>query len=395
MTQLLTKLATKPHKLFFFGGTANAIITMVMLLLHYQGLLYAKIALPTFHAYSLIFAVFTQFFAGFLLTMFPRFLAMAEVTREAYLKAFLLLNISALAFTFAAYFSPSLTTITAIGMFVAYIMICRVLWQLYRQSGVTERFDTNWILMALTAGAISHLLFLWTFIDPTVTMVRHAAIQSGLFLYLFMLILTLSQKMIPFFTEGKVAGYRANRSPYFLHMVAGLLLIKVIFSVGSLNSYGFIDGLLFIITLSELIKWRLPARKVEAILWVLYLSLIWIPIGFLLYTIEGITPLFLGPGSVVFEKVPLHTIAIGYFTTILIGFVTRIILGHAGQKPAADRYAILLFCLVQIVVIVRIGAGLTLNSTTPLYVEMITISALLWLGLFLLWSKRYVILLFR
>ncbi len=390
MRQPFNNLTTKPHKLFFFGGSANAIITMLMLLLHYQGLLYTKISLPTFHAYTLIFTVFTQFFAGFLFTMFPRFLATSAITRESYLKPFLLLNLSAILFIFCAFAAPSFTPITAIGIFIAYLMIGQVLWQSNRQSSITARFDVNWILSALAAGAISHLFFLWSFIDPGQTIIRQAAIQSGVFLYLFMLILTLSQKMIPFFTEGKVTGYKANRSHYFLHTIAGLLLIKVLFTIFSLNSYGFIDGLLFIITLSEFIRWRLPVRQVEAILWVLYLSLIWIPISFLLYAIEGFTP-----SSFIFEKAPLHAIAIGYFTTILIGFSTRIILGHAGQKPAADRYTIMLFALVQIIATTRIMAGLSLNSEIPLFLEAITLSTLMWLGLFIFWLKRYIKLLFN
>jgi len=161
------------------------------------------------------------------------------------------------------------------------------------------------------------------------------------------------------------------------------------------NSYGLIDGALFVVTLRELIRWRLPVRKVEAILWVLYLSLVWVPIGFLLFFLEGFTPLILGSEGWMFEKAPLHAIGIGYFTTLLIGFGTRIILGHAGQKPAADRYAIMLFWSVQVVVLVRMATGLMLNSEMSLYIEMITASALLWLGLFLLWSKRYIPLLFK
>ncbi len=395
MKQLFANLTTQPHKLFFFGDTVNAIITMLMLLLHYQGWLYAKISLPVFHAYSLIFTLFTQFFAGFLLTMFPRFLATAAIAQASYLKPFLLLNLSATLFVITAYAIPSLIAAAATGIFIAYLMIGQILWRCYQQSSVTARFDVNWILMALAAGAISHLFFLWSFIDPTQTVARQAAIQSGFFLYLFMLIITLSQKMIPLFTEGKVTGYKANRSHYFLHAVAGLLLIKVATTILSINSYGLVDALLFIVTLSELIKWRLPLLKVAAILWVLYLSLLWIPIGFLLYAIEGVSPLVLDQNQLIFEKAPIHALAIGYFTTILIGFSTRIILGHAGQKPAADWYAIALFCLVQFVATTRIMASFSLNSAAPLYLEAITLSALLWLALFMLWSKRYIKLLFN
>ncbi len=394
--QFLNNLTAKPHKLFFFGGALHALLTLLMLLLHYQGVLHSQIALSRFHSYTLIFALFSQFFFGFLCTMFPRFLALPEIRREQYLSPFILLNGGALLFVVAAYGAPSLTAVASAGMWLAYLMISRVLWRCYRESSVTERFDVSWMLMALGAGAVVHTLFLLSFIDPALHGVYRVALYAGFFLYLFMMILTLSQKMIPFFTEGKVVGYQANRSRYFLHTVAGLLLLKVVLIVAAVSSYGLVDGVLFAVTLRELIRWRLPLRKVEPILWVLYLSLIWIPIGFLLYFVEGIAVLVPGGEGWLFEKAPLHAIGIGYFTTLLIGFGTRIILGHAGEKPAADGYAIMIFWLVQVVVLVRMAAGIVLNGDGALlYQEVVVFSALLWLLLFLLWSLRYIRLLFR
>ncbi len=395
MRELLNNLAAKPHKLFFLGGALQALLSLLVLLLHYQGVLYTSVALPRFHAYSLIFAVFSQFFFGFLCTMFPRFLATPEIGRERYLPPFLLLNGSALLLLGSLYAVTLLTPLAVGGMLLAYLLVGRLLWQLYRDSSVTERSDVQWILLALAAGAVSHLLFWLSFIAPEVAVLNRAALYSGFFLYLFMLIVTLSQKMIPFFTENKVAGYRANRSPYFLHTLAGLLLLKVVLMVAAVNGYGLVDGVLFVVTLRELIRWRLPLREVEAMLWVLYLALAWMPLGFLLFFIEGIAPLLWSGAGWGFERVPLHTLGIGYFTTLLIGFATRIVMGHAGEKPIADRYAIGLFYGVQLVVLVRIVAGLMLNQNPAAYLQWISLSALLWLGLFLFWLRRYFGLLIR
>jgi len=127
----------------------------------------------------------------------------------------------------------------------------------------------------------------------------------------------------------------------------------------------------------------------------LYLSLLWIPVGFLLYIFSDLSQLFSGSGAVMFEKAHLHAIAVGYFVTIAVGFGSRIILGHSGQKPLADRFTIGLFGLVQLLVLVRIIAGLSLNLDSALYIPLITLSALIWLTLFALWSKRYLKLLFQ
>ena len=391
MKQLFLNLAQKPHKLFFFGGIVNAMIAMAMVLLQYQGILYAKVIFSVCHAYTLIFAVFTQFFSAFLLTMFPRFLATPEVPVKRYLPPFLLLNGSSLLFVASVYFTTPLTAIASAGQFVAYLMIGKALWDVQRQSRVTERYDTNWILATLASGAVFHLLFLITFIGADQLSVTRAAINGGFFLYLLMMIVTLSQKMIPFFSEKKVAGYQANRSRYFLESLAFLLVLKVFLPIaqpGSGQTF-WIDGLLLVVVLRELIRWRLPLFRVDAILWVLYLSLAWMPVAFLLFFIEGVGQLVYGVDAIEFEKVALHTLAIGYFTTLLIGFGSRIILGHAGFKPIADRFTILLFWLVQLVAVVRITAGFALNSGAILYADLIAWAAGLWLLLFVLWSKRY------
>ncbi len=395
MKDFFAKFAAKPHQLFFFGGIINALLFMALLLVQYRGSVYLEIALPVYHAYSMIFAVFTQFFTAFLFTMFPRFLATPPVSSARYVPLFLLLNASSFLFAASIYFAGFVTIVALVGMFVAFVMICGVLLALNSQSSVVNRYDTNWLLLAFGMGMITHLLFLLPHLGLDHFFIRTFAINIGFFLYLFMVVLTLSQKMILFFTEGKVDGYKAKRSRFFLEAVFFLLVIKVVLASMYLSQYGFmVDLLLFGVTLAELMRWRLPLFRVEAILWVLYLSLVWIPVGFLLFFLEGLTQYLSGSDAVVFEKSPLHTIAIGYFTTILLGFGTRIILGHSGQKPRADGFMIALFWLIQLLLVVRIAAGLILNIEASFYTDLMILSAVLWLVLFLSWLIRHLNALF-
>ena len=396
MNHLFVNLAAKPHKLFFLGGIANALVYMGLLAAHYAGWASSLIALPLYHAYAMIFMVFTQFFTAFLFTMAPRFFATPPVPRTQYLAVFLILNLSSLIFALSLYSSTSLLAIAGVGLFAAYLMVCGVLMTANRQSVVENRYDTNWILLAFALGGLSHLLFLLCWLGVAGGGVQRAAIGIGFFLYLFMVVLTLSQKMIPFFTEGKVEGYRASKSRYFLEAVFALLVIKLLLETLQLGRYGFVvDLVLALITLLEIIKWRLPLFKVEPILWVLYLALMWIPAGFFLFFLEGAARYFTEGASWFFEQSPLHLIAIGYFTTIALGFGSRIILGHSGRKPAADRYTIGLFMLVQLVVVIRALSGLSLNLDAAWYLNLILLSAGLWMLLFLLWSLRYLKLLFE
>ena len=67
----------------------------------------------------------------------------------------------------------------------------------------------------------------------------------------------------------------------------------------------------------ELIRWKLPVGQMPPIVWVLHLGLFWIPIAFLISIIEGIMA-FTNP-EFFFEKAVIHTLALGYFVTLLLG----------------------------------------------------------------------------
>ncbi|HEC17261.1 MAG TPA: NnrS family protein [Sedimenticola sp.] len=396
MKDIFFNLSSKPHKLYFLGGISSAIIYMVLILAHYLGNASPEVALPVHHAYAMMFVLFTQFFTAFVFTMFPRFLSTDPVPAARYIPIFLLLNVSSIAFAVSLYLTKSGVIVAMLGGLAAYGMICKVLLEINSKSSMLNRYDTNWVLLAFGMGGISYVLFIVSLLGAGDYHVSRFAINIGFFLYVFMVVLTLSQKMIPFFTEGKIAGYKSNKSRLFLEAVFGLLVIKVLLASMQLAEYAFVvDFCLAVITLGEIVKWKLPFFKAEAILWVLYLSLLWIPVGFFLFFLEGLTRFLSDGAAVYFEKSPLHAIALGYFTTIAVGFGSRIILGHAGQKPKADAFTIGLFWLIQLLVVVRVAGGLSLNVDASLFAGLIITSAALWLVLFVLWSKRYVRLLFE
>ena len=123
MPQLFINLLSKPHKPFFLGGILNAMLFMALLLGQYTGFAYPVIAPKFYHAYSMFFAVFTQFFTAFLFTMFPRFLVADEVPKSRYVTIFLLLNISSLIFAGSVYVSQTVAALAIVGMFVAHVCI--------------------------------------------------------------------------------------------------------------------------------------------------------------------------------------------------------------------------------------------------------------------------------
>jgi uncharacterized protein involved in response to NO len=96
--------------------------------------------------------------------------------------------------------------------------------------------------------------------------------------------------MIPFFTSMKVSGYKINKSKNLMEKVYGLLFLKlIVLTIGEPRLYFLADIPLFLFFTYELYKWKLPVFKTSAIMWVLFISLYWIPLGFFIASLESLS----------------------------------------------------------------------------------------------------------
>lgn len=378
-TTAFQNLKAQPHRIFFFAGVVQGFLFVSLLGLVYTGLASLHVSVGLYHAYAMTFIVFTQFFAGFLLTTFPRYLSRPSPKQSDYMPIVWLINGGSVLLIVISFFSETLARFPMGLVFGGFCLLFKALWQMHTSSQVTAKKDTTWMLVAFGFGALSHVLFI---VDAWFDTYRFA-LACGFYLYLFFIVLIVSQKMMPFFTSNAVVGYTVRKSRYFLEAVCVALVLKVACNTLNMNAL-IADVALFGIITYELLKWRLPFFKAPPILWVLFLSIWWAPVAFALFVIEDAslllgTPIFL-------EKAPLHALALGYFTTVLVGFGTRVILGHSGRTPKADAYAITLFGLIQAMTLVRILAGIFPDMG---YMHAILTATALWILIFGLWAKRY------
>lgn len=384
-TTPLQNLFAQPHRVFFFFGVLFSVILVLLLGADFLGLVQLHVPLSLYHAYAFMYIVFTQFFAGFLLTTFPRYLSMPAVLREKYIPVAYITNGAALLFVISLFFDKTFILLPMFGLALGYLQLFMVFYRMFRASKVNNKQDTAWILIAFFFGFLGQILFMLSNFLPTLAL----ATEIGFYLYLFFLVLVVAQKMIPFFTTNVIKDYKINKSKYFLQLVFTLLLIKVVFVFFALNQL-LVHIALFGVLSFELFRWRLPFFRAPAILWVLYLALWWMPVGFALFTLDDIFALLQIPVSL--QKAPLHALSLGYFTTLLLGFGTRIILGHSNRIPKADSYTVVLFIFIQIMTVVRIFAGIFPEYG---YLHAILTSVLLWILIFAFWSKKYLFILFE
>ena len=384
-TTPLENLTAQPHRLFFFGGVVQGVLFIALLALQYAGLISLSVGAGLYHAYALSFIVFTQFFAGFLLTTFPRYLSRQGASKAQYLPASLLINAGGVLFIILAFISPKILIAPMLLVFLGYMKCTLLLLDFQIKSTVTNKKDTTWMLRSFALGGIGQLLFVVDFFLPVYSL----ALGISFYLYLFFIVIVVSQKMMPFFAANSIQGYVMNKSKHFVLLLFLALSLKVVLEFLEINAF-IADITLFAVITYELIKWKLPFRQSPPILWVLFLSIWWAPVGFGLFVVQDFASLVGAP--LYLEKAPLHALAIGYFTTVLIGFGTRVILGHSGRTPKADAYATALFGTIQLLVILRIMAGVMPGTA---YIHLILTSAVLWLIIFGLWSKKYIHILFE
>lgn len=386
------KFASQPHQPFFTSGILFFILFMSLFAIAYKNILNLDTTLLTYHAYALTFVVFIQFFLGFLYVVFPKFLVQSEIDVSRYMNQFFIYFIASLGIFLSIIFYPKFLILFQALMLFVQILSFKLLYDIHKKSIMKDKNDTKWILMAFSAGIVSHFLYIVSEFDfSSSSFVAKIAINSGFYLFLFMIIFTISQRMIPFFTRVMVPEYIINKSSKLLDILFILLLIKVIVLSFDSSKYNlFIDIALFIFIVKELIKWKMPTTKTPPIVWILHLGLYWIVIAFFIAIIEG-TFAYIYP-DVFFEKIVIHTLAIGYFVTILIGFGTRVVLGHSGRKIETKLFAITIFIAVQLLTLLRIFTSISSNFGLD-YIFFVELSAILLISALIVWSLKYITIL--
>jgi uncharacterized protein involved in response to NO len=388
------KFSSQPHQPFFTSGILFFTLFMMLFYASYSNILFLDSTILTFHAYSMIFVIFIQFFLGFLFVVFPRFLIQADIEKKVYMNQFILYFFSSIGILLSIIFYSKITFIFQIMMLFGQILSFRLLYSIHKKSLVKVKEDTKWVLIAFFVGLIFHGLFIISILDfPYSYILSKIAINGGFYLFIFMIIFTISQRMIPFFTTSKAPNYKINKSENLLILIFSLLVLKVILlSFNNVKLNLFADIPLFFLIIKELIKWKFPFFKVPAIMWVLYLGLYWIPIAFFISIFESIMAIY-NP-SIIFEKVVIHTLSLGYFLTVLVGFGTRVILGHSGSAPHANNFAIFIFISIQFITLLRIFTSFSLNFGFN-YIFLLNLTAVLLIIGLLLWSSKYVVILLK
>ncbi|HET8898871.1 MAG TPA: NnrS family protein [Rhodanobacteraceae bacterium] len=380
-------LAAAPHRPLFFAGALVILLNMLWWTLQLAAMRFGWAAWPQptipprfGHAMLIQYGLFPLFMFGFLMTTFPRWMAGPMVKPWRYVAVAGSLLLGYVLANLGLLHQPVLLKAGFTLMLVGYLVgVATLAWVL---ANAQARNQHGWsALAAFTVGAIGLAAFV-AFLFGADASWAWLAIKLGTWGFLLPMYFTVCHRMLPFFSKNVVGNYEMHRPAWSLPLAWLLLLTRALlewrFATGWL---WLVDVPLALLFIWHALAWQ-PWRCMRpGILAVLHLAFAWLPLGFVLLAIQDIV--FARSGELVLGLAPLHAVAIGFFGSMLVAMVTRVSQGHSGRPMQMGAVPWLCFVLLQVVVLLRIGA----EEAADHYLWLV-IAGAGWLVAFLPWVLR-------
>lgn len=334
---------------------------------------------PALHALLIGYGVFPFFIFGFIFTAGPRWQGAGELPQRDYLRAFALLA-SGWLLVWAAILVPQLLVAGVALALGGWIAVALTLTRLARHRA-TEREHIVCVASAAWIGAAGLGAFVVFAAGGGMPWVR-LGIALEVWGFLLPVFLTVTHRMLPFFTSSAVRGYVVHRPAWALRVLLAASLAHAALTV--LEQPTWIADLPAMCVAGRLTwLWWSRAAMANRMLSVLHVAFAWLGPAFGLSALQSllrdVMPGFLG-------QAPLHALTLGFFASMLLGMVSRVTLGHSGRPVAADDVMWRAFLMMQAAAVLRVVSEL---PALPGRYPLMWLSSLMWLGSFALWAWRY------
>ena len=375
----------------FLAGATQAILALAWwltdLLGRYGGLYPPPAwAVPAMwaHAFLMLYGFFPFFVFGFLMTAAPRWVNGEEVARRHYLPAFLLMAAGALLFYPALLLGRPFLALAAGLILAGWLTGWNGLRSVIRRSGHPDKRHAYTVIGVLLAGAAGAASYLAWLLSDAYFFLR-LSIVGGVWLFLLPTFVSVSHRMIPFFSASVLPDFEQRRPYWALFALLGGMALHALLDLAGLHGWLWLaDAPMAAVAFHLARLWGFSrAFRADRLLTVAHIGFAWLGIALSLFALQSLLQL---GGWYVLGTAPLHALAIGYFTSMLLAMASRVTLGHSGRPLAADGATWRLFLAFQAVPLLRIAGDLPLAGATHFYLA----AALLWLVCFIMWSIKYV-----
>jgi len=388
-------LANAPHRLLFFIGAGNVLLAMAWWTLwladmrwHAIGLRQPAVYGGWIHAIVMQYQVLAPFMFGFLLTVFPRWMGLGELSRWHYVPVGIGLFGGQLLTLAGAFGPPHLLHLGAVftiaGWATGLFYLLRWLW---RDGGKTRHaLSCGGAILLGFAGFLAYAVYLHTGDARLV----FASIKIGGFGLLLPVYFTVAHRMFPFFAGNVVPGYKGWRPMWMLGAFWMFALAHLVLELAHGLRWTWLPDL-GLFGLSGAWLWRNWPRPgaggmrgnaaQRALLHVLFIGYAWLPIAMALYVAQS--AVYAWNGDFLLGRAPAHALFIGFFGSLLVAMVTRVTQGHSGRPLELGGAATFAFAAIQLVAVVRIVAELVPD---PLAWDAVAAAG--WLVAFAPWVLR-------
>jgi uncharacterized protein involved in response to NO len=387
LAELPRIFAAAPHRMMFFAGAAAVLVSMAwwacVLCAGYAGLAMPAPPVPAGWAHAVFaqYGMLAPFIFGFLLTVFPRWMAQSPLTKRHYVPVF--------AGLFGGYLLAHVGLLGLQPVFVAGLMAMLCGWtfgvlQLGRALLRNRAQDRHALVcwLALVFGAFGLAAFA-AFALGAPWQFAMFSIKTGTYALLVPIYFTVCHRMVPFFSANIVGpGYRAFRPEW-----APLTVMSLAIAHGVLEGFHefswlwCVDIPLVAIFLLHWFRWQPWRCLAPGLLAVLHAAFVWLPLGFALFAVQSLV-LDL-TGNYILGRAPVHAVTVGYFGSMLVAMVTRVTQGHSGRPLAMGVVPWITFGALQVVALVRMIAEVAPNPSWWL-----VLAAIGWLVAFAPWVVR-------
>lgn len=379
--------------MMFFGGAVQLIATLLFWGAELAGRYVSGWQPPptvipaTFaHTFLMPYALFPFFMFGFLMTTYPRWMNGSEVPRHRYAAAFVLLAAGVVLYYLGLYLSKNLLTAGVTLLLGGWSAALRALFIVYRQAPATDkRYETvlNFALSAGWTGLLCYLLWLITSQSAFLNLSQ----QVGIWLFLVVVLVTVSHRMIPFFSSSVLENYTIVRPDWTLPVLLVGVLGHLVLTLAELRQWLFVFDLpLAFLGLYHSYRWKFFQSFKVRLLVVLHIAFLWWSIAMLLFSAQSLA-LLIGAENML-GKAPIHALGIGFIASMTLGMASRVTLGHSGRPLILDGFTYACFLGITLTALLRIAAEIPLLAEN-IGVSFNLLAAGAWLLFMGAWVTRY------
>jgi len=366
----LKQLFAYPFRIFFLSMTVLTLVGIPLWVLEVTGVLQLPLAMPAlfWHQHEMLFGFLSAAIAGFLLTAVC---VWTQTERTHGLPLALLWGVW-LAGRLLLALGGNLPDWMVQGVNLAFLPLVMIDagWRVWharqkRQAMIMVVLGLLWLMQI---GFVTRL---------------DMSFSYGALIMALALISIIGGRITPAFTAGWLRQRGGNAEA--VKMIPGLdmaALFSMILLMASLvTGWKTLAAVIAVVAaalmLVRLYNWKGWLARSEPLLWILHLSILWVPVALLLLA-----------GSLVAgwpSNAWSHAAGAGAVGCLILGVIARVSLGHTGRPLKLPKGMVLAFVAIQLAAVIRVLTALSIIPWHP----GIGTSTLLWMIAYGLFLVRY------